>query len=176
MNNDTIRWSVVVNDDGTVIAKTRFGFVMVYLIYNATRIYYRLNPFVSDHKVLGDDGYLLLRQLPRMSLDSALMEVEKKIRNSACITDGDHVDDVILWNGPNVISKIEMSYSETIFDIDYKGDHRTVEVRRVLVNWRTPTPDSPPSPEDPPKLGHKVSVDGGEWVTAKTHYLPRYHG
>ena len=95
-----------------------------------------------------------------MNFESALREVEKRIRNSACyINFSDCEDDVICWNGQdNVITKTVISDTKMIFDITYKGDRRVVDTERTLVL------------SDSPRIEYNVSVDSGERTTAKVHY------
>ena len=158
--SSNINWNVNLKDSGTIVARTKIGFMMVYLVYKNEGIYYRLSPLVENGGVLGGDAYLLVRQLPRMDFESALREVEKRIRNSACyINFSDCDDDVICWNGQdNVITKTVISDTKMIFDITYKGDRRVVDTEKTLVLG------------DSPRIEYKVSVDSGEWTTAKVHY------
>lgn len=155
-----INWNVNLKDSGAIVARTKIGFMMVYLVYKNEGIYYRLNPLVENGGVLGGDAYLLVRQLPRMDFESALREVEKRIRNSACyINFSDCEDDVICWNGQdNVITKTVISDTKMIFDITYKGDHRVVDMEKTLVLG------------DSPRIEYEVSVDNGERTTEKVHY------
>lgn len=150
--SSNINWNVNLKDSGTIVARTKIGFMMVYLVYNNEGIYYRLSPLVENGGVLGGDAYLLVRQLPRMDFESALREVEKRIRNSACyINFSDCEDDVICWNGQdNVITKTVISDTKMIFDITYKGDRRVVDTEKTLVLG------------DSPRIEYKVSVDSGE--------------
>lgn len=156
-----INWNVNLKDSGAIVARTKIGFMMVYLVYKNEGIYYRLSPLVENGGVLGGDAYLLIRQLPKMDFESALWEVEKRIHNSACyINFSDCEDDVICWNGQdNVITKTVISDTKVIFDITYKEDRRVVDVEKTLVL------------SDSPRIEYKVSVDGGERTTAKVHYV-----
>lgn len=158
--SSNINWNVNLKDSGTIVARTKIGFMMVYLVYKNEGIYYRLSPLVENGGVLGGDAYLLVRQLPRMDFESALREVEKRIRNSACyINFRDREDDVICWNGQdNVITKTVISDTKMIFDITYKGDRRVVDTEKTLVLG------------DSPRIEYRVSVDSGERTTAKVHY------
>lgn len=155
-----INWTVNLKDSGTIVARTKVGFMMVYLVYKNEGIYYRLSPLVENGGVLGGDAYILVRQLPRMDFESALREVEKRIHNSACyINFSDCEDDVICWNGQdNVITKTVISDTKMIFDITYKEDRRVVDVEKTIVLANSP------------RIEYKVSVDGGERTTAKVHY------
>lgn len=159
--SSNINWNVNLKDSGTIVARTKIGFMMVYLVYKNEGIYYRLSPLVENGGVLGGDAYLLVRQLPRMDFESALREVEKRIRNSACyINFRDREDDVICWNGQdNDITKTVISDTKMIFDITYKGDRRVVDVEKTLV-----------LSSDTPRIEYRVSVDSGERTTAKVHY------
>ena len=159
--SSNINWNVNLKDSGTIVARTKVGFTMVYLVYKNEGIYYWLSPLVENGGVLlGGDACLLIRQLPKMAFESALREVEKRIHNSACfINFSGCEDDVICWNGwDNVITKTVISDTKMIFDITYKGDRRVVDVERTLVL------------SDSPRIEYKVSVDGGERTTAKVHY------
>ena len=157
---NSINWNVNLKDSGAIIARTKVGFMMVYLVYKNEGIYYRLSPLVENGGVLGGDAYLLIRQLPKMDFESALREVEKRIHNSACyINFSDCEDDVICWNGrDNVITKTVISDTKMIFDITYKEDRRVVDVEKTLVL------------SDSLRIEYRVSVDGGERTTAKVHY------
>lgn len=157
---NSINWNVNLKDSGAIIARTKVGFMMVYLVYKNEGIYYRLSPLVENGGVLGGDAYLLIRQLPKMDFESALREVEKRIHNSACyINFSDCEDDVICWNGQdNVITKTVISDTKMIFDITYKEDRRVVDVEKTLVL------------SDSLRIEYRVSVDGGERTTAKVHY------
>ena len=157
---NSINWNVNLKDSGAIVARTKVGFMMVYLVYKNEGIYYRLSPLVENGGVLGGDAYLLIRQLPKMDFESALREVEKRIHNSArYINFSDCEDDVICWNGQdNVITKTVISDTKMIFDITYKEDRRVVDVEKTLVL------------SDSPRIEYKVSVDGGERTTAKVHY------
>lgn len=159
--SSNINWNVNLKDSGAIVARTKIGFMMVYLAYKNEGIYYRLSPLVENGGVLGGDAYLLIRQLPKMDFESALREVEKRIHNSACfINFSDCEDDVICWNGwDNVITKTVISDTKMIFDITYKGDRRVVDVERTLV-----------LSSDTPRIEYRVSVDSGERTTAKVHY------
>ena len=134
--SSNINWNVnLKGSSGTIVARTKIGFMMVYLVYYKNEgIYYRLSPLVENGGVLGGDAYLLIRQLPKMDFESALREVEKRIHNSACfINFSGCEDDVICWNGwDNVITKTVISDTKMIFDITYKGDRRVVDVERTL--------------------------------------------
>ena len=158
--SSNINWNVNLKDSGAIVARTKIGFMMVYLVYTNEGIYYQLSPLVENGGVLGGDAYLLVRQLPRMDFESALREVEKRIHNSACyINFSDCEDDVICWNGQdNVITKTVISDTKMVVDITYKGDRRVVDVEKTLVL------------SDSPRIEYKVSVDGGERTTAKVHY------
>ena len=157
---NSINWNVNLKDSGAIVARTKVGFMMVYLVYKNEGIYYRLSPLVENGGVLGGDAYLLIRQLPKMDFESALREVEKRIHNSACyINFSDCEDDVICWNGQdNVITKTVISDTKMIFDITYKEDRRVVDVEKTLVL------------ADSPRIEYMVSVDGGERTTAEVHY------
>lgn len=157
---NSINWNVNLKDSGAIVARTKVGFMMVYLVYKNEGIYYRLSPLVENGGVLGGDAYLLIRQLPKMDFESALREVEKRIHNSACyINFSDCEDDVICWNGQdNVITKTVISDTKMIFDITYKEDRRVVDVEKTLVL------------SDSLRIEYRVSVDGGERTTAKVHY------
>ena len=163
--SSNINWNVNLKDSGTIVARTKVDFTMVYLVYKNEGIYYWLSPLVEDDGVLlGGDACLLIRQLPKMDFESALREVEKRIHNSACfINFSDCEDDVICWNGwDNVITKTVISdTNKMIFDITYKGDRRVVDVEKTLVL------------SDSPRIEYKVSVDGGERTTAKVHYYAK---
>ena len=156
----SVNWNVNLKDSGAIVARTKVGFMMVYLVYKNEGIYYRLSPLVENGGVLGVDAYLLVRQLPKMDFESALREVEKRIHNSACyISFSDCEDDVICWNGQdNVITKTVISDTKMIFDITYKEDRRVVDVEKTLVL------------SDSPRIEYMVSVDGGERTTAEVHY------
>ena len=158
--SSNINWNVNLKDSGTIVARTKVGFMMVYLVYKNEGIYYRLSPLVENGGVLGGDAYLLIRQLPKMDFESALREVEKRIHNSAAyISFSDCEDDVICWNGEdNVITKTVISDTKMIFDITYKEDRRVVDVEKTLVL------------SDSPRIEYRVSVDSGERTTAKVHY------
>ena len=157
---NSINWNVNLKASGAIVARTKAGFMMVYLVYKNEGIYYRLSPLVENGGVLGGDAYLLIRQLPKMDFESALREVEKRIHNSACyINFSDCEDDVICWNGrDNVITKTVISDTKMIFDITYKEDRRVVDVEKTLVL------------SDSLRIEYRVSVDGGERTTAKVHY------
>ena len=160
--SSNINWNVNLKDSGTIVARTKVDFTMVYLVYKNEGIYYWLSPLVEDGGVLlGGDAFLLIRQLPKMDFESALREVEKRIHNSACfINFSGCEDDVICWNGwDNVITKTVISDTKMIFDITYKGDRRIVDVERTLV-----------LSSDTPRIEYRVSVDSGERTTAKVHY------
>lgn len=159
--SSNINWNVNLKDSGAIVARTKIGFMMVYLVYKNEGIYYRLSPLVENGGVLGGDAYLLIRQLPKMDFESALREVEKRIHNSTCyISFSDCEDDVICWNGQdNVITKTVISDTKVIFDITYKEDRRVADVEKTLVL------------SDSPRIEYKVSVDGGERTTAKVHYV-----
>lgn len=156
----SVNWNVNLKDSGAIVARTKVGFMMVYLVYKNEGIYYRLSPLVENGGVLGVDAYLLVRQLPKMDFESALREVEKRIHNSACyISFSDCEDDVICWNGQdNVITKTVISDTKMIFDITYKEDRRVVDVEKTIVLANSP------------RIEYKVSVDGEERTTAKVHY------
>ena len=158
--SSNINWNVNLKDSGAIVARTKIGFMMVYLVYTNEGIYYQLSPLVENGGVLGGDAYLLVRQLPKMDFESALREVEKRIHNSACyISFSDCEDDVICWNGQdNVITKTVISDTKMIFDITYKEDRRVVDVEKTLVL------------SDSLRIEYRVSVDGGERTTAKVHY------
>ena len=159
--SSNINWNVNLKDSGAIVARTKIGFMMVYLAYKNEGIYYRLSPLVENGGVLGGDAYLLIRQLPKMDFESALREVEKRIHNSAAyISFSDCEDDVICWNGEdNVITKTVISDTKMIFDITYKEDRRVVDVEKTLVL------------SDSPRIEYRVSVDGGERTTATIHYV-----
>lgn len=159
--SSNINWNVNLKDSGAIVARTKIGFMMVYLVYKNEGIYYRLSPLVENGGVLGGDAYLLIRQLPKMDFESALREVEKRIHNSAAyISFSDCEDDVICWNGEdNVITKTVISDTKMIFDITYKEDRRVVDVEKTLVL------------SDSPRIEYRVSVDGGERTTATIHYV-----
>ena len=159
--SSNINWNVnLKGSSGTIVARTKIGFMMVYLVYYKNEgIYYRLSPFVENGGVLGGDAYLLIRQLPRMDFESALREVEKRIHNSTCyISFSDCEDDVICWNGQEDSITKTVIDTKMIFDITYKGDRRVVDVEKTLVL------------SDSPRIEYMVSVDGGERTTAEVHY------
>ena len=162
--SSNINWNVNLKDSGTIVARTKVDFTMVFLVYKNEGIYYWLSPLVENGGVLlGENACLLIRQLPKMDFESALREVEKRIHNSACFVNfSDCEDDVICWNGwDNVITKTVISDTKMIFDITYKGDRRIVDVERTLVL------------SDSPRIEYTVSVDSGERTTAKVHYYAK---
>lgn len=55
--SSNINWNVNLKDSGTIVARTKVGFMMVYLVYKNEGIYYRLSPLVENGGVLGGDAY-----------------------------------------------------------------------------------------------------------------------